>query len=87
QRYPKRSAVVEAMQWTGGNIDAIWAWAGAEGIDGPTEENSDQLILTTIYGDRAIARVEDWVIPEPQPGRFYPCQGDILEAIYEPVED
>lgn len=84
-RYRKKPVVIEAMQWTGDNIEAIWEWGGAGGIYGPTEKNPDQLILTTIHGEEAIARVGDWIIPEPQPDRFYPCKPDIFEATYEPV--
>jgi hypothetical protein len=87
QKYRKRPHVIEVMQWTGDNINAIWDWAGADGIYGPTERNPDQLILTTIHGEQAIAHVGDWVLPEPQPGRFYPCQAGVFETLYEPMED
>ena len=83
--FRKKPIEVEAMQWTGDNIAAIWDWGGTAGIYGPTEENPDQLILTTIHGEQAVARVGDWVIREPRADRFYPCKPDIFEATYDPV--
>lgn len=84
-RFRKRPVTVEAMRWTGSNIAEIWDWAGAAGVYGPTEANPDQLILTTIHGDRAVARVGDWVIAEPVPDRYYPCKPDVFETTYEPL--
>ncbi len=87
QKYRKRPHVIEAMQWNGDNLAAIRDWTGGDGIYGPTEKNPDQLILTTIHGEQAIARVGDWVLPEPQAGRFYPCQSGVFDQLYEPMED
>lgn len=84
-KYRKKPVEVEAIQWTGGNIQQIWDWGGVSGIYGPTEENPDQLILTTIHGEPATARIGDWVIAEPVPGRFYPCKPDVFAVTYEPV--
>lgn len=83
KRYRKKPIVIEAMQWTGDNINDIWDWGGTDGIYGPTETNPNRLILTTIHGEKATARVGDWVIAEPTPGRFYPCKPGIFAASYE----
>ncbi len=81
--FRKKPVEIEAVQWTGENIHELWEWGGAGGIYGPTELNPNQLILTTIHGERAIARVGDWVIRESQPDRFYPCKPDIFTETYE----
>jgi hypothetical protein len=86
RKYRKRPHVIEAMQWTGDNLDAIRDWAGTDGIYGPIER-TDQLTVTKITGDPATVRVGDWILPEPQPGRFSPCPPDIFETLYEPMED
>jgi len=86
QKYRKRPHVIEAMRWTGDNLDAIRDWAGADGIYGPIERTG-QLTVTKITGDPATVHVGDWILPEPQPGRFLPCQPSVFEAIYEPMED
>jgi hypothetical protein len=85
QKYRKRPVVIEAMQWTGDNLDAIREWAGTDAVHGSPEDLPDHLVVTTIHGERATARIGDWIIPEPQPGRFFLCQDAVFEAIYEPV--
>jgi len=87
QKYRKRPIVTEAMQWTGDNIAAIRDWAGTDGVYGPTERRADQLTVTAITGDPAPVRVGDWILPEPQPGRFYPCPASVFDQLYEPMED
>lgn len=85
-KFRKKAVLVEAMQWTGDNIHALWDWGGAAGIYGPTETNPGQLILTTIHGDKAVARVGDWAVVEPVIDHFYPVKPDIFEATYEPMD-
>lgn len=75
---------VDAMQWTGDNIQAIWDWCGCTGIYGPTERNPHTLLLTTIDGVQAPCPLGHWVIAEPKHGRFYPCHPDVFAAAYEP---
>ncbi len=87
RKYRKRPHVIEAMQWTGDNLAAIRDWTGGDGIYGPTERNLDQLTVTKITGDPAPVRVGDWILPEPQPGRFLPCQTSVFETLYEPMEE
>jgi hypothetical protein len=77
---------IEAIQFTGDNVNEIWDAYGADGIYGPTEANPDHLILTTLQGGRAAAWVDDWVIPDALPGTFYPCKPDIFAETYEPVD-
>ena len=84
--YRKRPAVVDAMQWTGTNIVDLWAWGGAEGIYGPTDENPAGLLLTTIDDVQVPCPLGHWVIMEPVPARFYPCQPDVFADSYEPVQ-
>lgn len=43
------------------------------------------LIVRTIHGEEAVCRVGDWVIPEREEGRFYPCKPDIFAASYAPT--
>lgn len=42
--------------------------------------------VRTIHGDIAAVRHGDWLIPEAQPGRFYPCKPDVFAATYELVD-
>ena len=43
-QYRKKPVVIEAIRWTGDNINQIWDWAGAADIYGPTENNPTWLI-------------------------------------------
>lgn len=93
-RFRKKPVEIEAVQFTGDNIEEIAQLAGfdltAEDPDRSgaflSDDNPPALVLQTIHGEFACARVGDWVIPEPQPGRAYPCKPDIFAATYEPVE-
>lgn len=60
----------------------------------PPEEASDTcgevgpnyiaLNVRTTHGEIAVVRHGDWIIPEKEPGRFYPCKPDVFTATYEP---
>lgn len=41
--------------------------------------------VTTIHGQKTVVISGDWIIPEPMPGRYYPCKPDIFEKTYEPI--
>jgi hypothetical protein len=95
-KYRKKPVVIEAVQWTGGNLREIITF-----IDGPPitrtahagmmweqyEElvRRDGLKIFTLEG-KMNAAVGDWIIKGVQ-GEFYPCKPDIFAATYEPVED
>lgn len=81
--YRKKPVTIEAVQFTGENIAAIWDWAGAGAVYGPTEESASAFI-DTLEG-RMEAKPGDWIIRGVQ-GELYPCKPDIFEATYEPVE-
>lgn len=86
-KFRKKPTVVDAIQFTGDNVQEIWDAFGTAGIYGPTENNSDHLILTTTHGDPAPARIGDWVIPDSRPDTFYPCKPDVFDRAYEPVQE
>jgi len=71
----------------------------AENSDGafeiPPEEAADTcgepgpnyiaLFVRTVHGEIATVRHGDWIVPEAEPGRFYPVKPDVFAATYEPV--
>lgn len=79
-KFRKKPVTVEAIQWTGYNIEEIgeflagvhWATAGHDAVI-PTRE-----------GDMA-ASPNDWII-KGVAGEFYPCKPDIFGATYEPED-
>ncbi|MFB7228492.1 DUF6011 domain-containing protein [Streptomyces fimicarius] len=69
----------------------------AENPGGADEVNEDQaadtcgepgpgyisLKVRTAHDELATVRHGDWIIPEAQPGRFYPCKPEVFAATYE----
>jgi hypothetical protein len=79
-RYRKRPVVVEAIQFTGTNIEEIaellgWEWDG--------EGSSDRIIVETLEGDMT-ANVGTWIVRGVL-GEAYPVQEHIFKQTYEPV--
>ncbi len=91
-KYRKKPVVIEAVQYTGGNADAIQTfgakpeptahWGGA--CNEPGCKENWNLIIPTLEGQH-IASPGDWII-KGTAGEFYPCKPDIFATIYEAVE-
>lgn len=88
-RYRKKPVEIEARQFPQGAVGdehyRLATWCGGELSDHFTE--GPRIEITTIHGEKAIARPGDWIVPEPQAGRFYPIKDDIFQATYEAVGD
>ena len=80
--YRKRPLEVQAIRWTGDNIDEVRSWAGAEFVFGPCVIDND-LLIDTLEGQMR-ADVGDWIIRGVK-GEFYPCKPDIFAATYDLV--
>jgi hypothetical protein len=80
-KYRKKPVVIDAVQWTGANTDAV-LWFVPVAVLGDRPET---LLVPTLEGDH-IARVGDWIIKGVQ-GEYYPCKPDIFEMSYEPVDE
>ena len=99
-KYRKKPVVIDAVQLTWGTwgeaCDFLGDVISPENPARYCTEPSDtcgevgpeyiELTVTTVHGESAIVRHGDWIIPEPMPGRFYPCKPDIFAATYEAVE-
>ncbi|MFW3474419.1 hypothetical protein ACN24M_24675 [Streptomyces microflavus] len=72
---------------TAENSDGAWEIPAAEASDTCGEEGPNYIALNvrTAHGEIAIVRHGDWIIPEKEPGRFYPCKPDVFAATYEEV--
>lgn len=95
-KFRKKPVEIEAIQWTGMNIEDVLAFCYAderwkEGIEseyvggpgiGHVPDLGD-LDIPTLEGTMT-ARPRDWIIRGVQ-GELYPCKPDIFEATYEPV--
>lgn len=82
-KFRTKPVEIEAIQWTGTNIQEIWDAFGAAGIYGPTETNTDYLILNTADDNQVACDIGSWVIPDNKPDTFYPCNNDHFQSKYE----
>ena len=93
-KYRKKPVVIDAIQWTGNNIEQVLPFFGdiskLPNPDGyvnpgighcPPEGTLD---IHTLEGTMT-ASAGDWIIKGIK-GEFYPCKPDIFAATYEPVE-
>lgn len=91
-KYRKKPVVVEAVKWSGSNLEEIRDFVGDSLIENYMEFlNKDRTIdkmlvgigIRTLEGDH-IAEYGDYIIKGVQ-GEFYPCKPDIFEQTYEEV--
>lgn len=91
KQFRKKPIVIEAMQWTGDNINDLWDWVGADELYGPLSvgdplaPNGRPVRLYVAANDAWLElEVGEWIIRD---GRgFYPCKADIFAATYDAVE-
>ncbi len=86
-KYRKKPVVIEAVEWTGDNIQEIQMFMedNPPGYVGRQFTNVDDILMIhTLEGDMA-ANKGDFVIRGVQ-GEYYPCKPDIFKMTYEPVE-
>jgi len=84
-KFRKKPVEIEAVQWTGENIEEM-----TEHLEGAVVGNLGFIVedapitITTLEGDHR-ADIGDWIIKGVK-GEFYPCKPDIFEQTYELVE-
>ncbi len=82
----KKPVEVDAIQWTGKNLEEIFAFCGPQNL-GPIERRPDyKLKVKTLEsgGGYHEADTYDWIIKGVK-GEFYPCKPDIFAETYEIV--
>ena len=83
-KFQKKPVVIDAVQFTGDNIEEIWDAYSASNIYGPTDTDPNAYILT--LEGKMQCSPNDWIIQGVR-GELYPCKPDIFEMTYEPVTD
>lgn len=90
-KYRKKPVVVEAIQWTGNNLEEIHKFVGKNLL---IHTRYDELVnlnvveyieIKTLEGDH-LAKAGDYIIKGVQ-GEFYPCKPDIFLETYEEVKE
>lgn len=86
-KYRKKPVVVEAIQYTGNNIEAIVKFIGCGVFQTEKLENGKWIKtfeIDTLEG-KHIAKQGDFII-KGVAGEFYPCKPDIFKKTYDLVE-
>jgi hypothetical protein len=87
-RFRKKPLVIDAIQYTGSNWDAVWKWFlgfhKAQKLGQFYETDGHRIKIGTQEGTM-FADANDWIIRGVK-GEFYPCKPDIFEETYEPAE-
>jgi len=81
--FRKKPVVIEAVRWTGANVDEVLGFILAKGSVRRDGATSSVLFIDTLEGTMR-ADAGDWIIRGIK-GEFYPCKPDIFEATYEPA--
>lgn len=92
-KYRKKPVVIEAMQWTGINIEEIKSFVGESLqysiIDTAWEVGKGRphvlMKIKTLEGNMEVSE-KDFIIKGVN-GEFYPCKPEIFEKTYEAVAD
>lgn len=79
KKYRKKPLIIDAIKYTGKNIDEILSSIKMSEIS--TDFTSDDLLIKTLEGEMR-ARPGDYII-KGIAGEFYPCKPDIFESTYE----
>jgi len=80
-KYRKKPVVIEAIQWTGTNLEEMRKFMNKNKPAWGSESYPDALYIYTLEGTHR-ADIGDWIIKGVQ-GEFYPCKSDIFEQTYE----
>lgn len=91
-KYRKKPVVIEAIQWTGLNLEEIKAFVGGsliyDIVDTAWEVGKGRphvfMKIKTLEGDMT-ASEGDYIIKGLR-GEFYPCKPDIFKKTYEVVK-
>ena len=77
-KYVKKPVVIDALRWTGKNLEEVEQFAGMNLYLNTVGE----IRIGTIEGVMT-ERIGDWII-RGIAGEFYPCKSDIFDASYSP---
>lgn len=77
-RYQTKPVEIEAVQYTGDNLDEVLSFCGHAHYDGEFYIPTLEGVMRAAPGDYIIKGLR---------GEFYPCKPDVFEMKYEPVDD
>jgi hypothetical protein len=80
KQYRKKPVVIEAIEYTDSNEDAVIAFIGR----GAWMPSSNEIIINTLEGQ--MSATPGCFVIRGVAGEYYPCDGDIFRQTYEAVE-
>lgn len=90
-KYRKKPQVVEALRWTGDNLEEIREFVGVERFD-PTilrERHAFCQDHLWLWNSKELSHffipVGHWVIKGVE-GEYFPCAPDVFKDTYDPVD-
>lgn len=83
-KYRKKPVVIDAVQWSGNNLNEILDFMKDKQPNYYEDDEKKLLTIQTLEGNM-IASDGDYIIKGVK-GEFYPCKPDIFEQTYEVVE-
>jgi hypothetical protein len=89
-RFRKRPVEIDAVQWTGDNLDQVMQFCEGNATYELMARGNSELVIATLEDGQDkiaqhIASRNDWIIRGVQ-GEYYACKPDIFEQTYEPIE-
>ena len=79
KKYRKKPVIIEAVQFTGNNVDEMLEFAK----DSFNNPSTSEIVIPTLEGNMMVS-IGDYVIKGVN-GEFYPCKPDIFDKTYEEV--
>lgn len=91
KQYVKRPVVINALQWTGDNLEEVMAFCAGDSSYELMARTGCELVIHTLEDGRDkvakhVASRGDFIIQGVQ-GEFYACRPDIFELTYVAVDD
>ncbi|RMI79777.1 hypothetical protein ABNB56_07210 [Streptococcus iniae] len=83
KKYRKKPIEVDAIQWTGENIDEMCLFLGSNNLTIERSPTKNHLYFWTSQG-MALAKKGDYIIKEID-GEFYPCKEKIFSKTYDKI--
>ena len=84
-KYRKKPVVIEAVQWSGNNLNEILDFMKDKQPNYYEDDEKKLLTIQTLEGNM-FSSVGDYIIKGVQ-GEFYHCKPDIFEQTYEVVKE
>lgn len=81
-KYKSKPKIIEAIQWTGNNLEEMCAFVPKEFRHNKIHE---PMGIITLEGVMTVSEF-DYIIKGIK-GEFYPCKPDIFEMSYEKIEE